>query len=407
MINEQELISKAISDRELSEIIKVIKKNEISEDDKVVDEYEDWFSSDGNSFQTSKTVDNTDYAFEMNSDCEVHVSGKLYDLMADSEKNNYFAFDKKSYPIINIVSRINDKIIIADPDYKRELIWDSRQQSKFIESILLGLPIPPLFFEIDYQGKWLAIDGTQRLMTIKRLFDNNLVLGNLQFLKEMEKCRFDDLPDNYKHRLEDYGIETVVVDLDISEQMKSALFERLNISGANISSQELRNYLYRKTSFLLLRRLRQQIKNKKRIILPSLKKSQLDEFILRLLSFYFVSERKLGRGDLDHLMRLIENEDDERVVLWFSDQCTKIDSAFESKGVWLFDNIVTSSLLKNSIDSDNCLTMKDFLVLFGVACSLSEKKLRKNINQIIRSIADRTTMTNLFGAVNHIMKGLD
>ena len=106
-------------------------------------------------------------------------------------------------------------------------------------------------------------------------------------------------------------------------------------------------------------------------------------------------------------MRLIENEDDERVVLWFSDQCTKIDSAFESKGVWLFDNIVTSSLLKNSIDSDNCLTMKDFLVLFGVACSLSEKKLRKNINQIIRSIADRTTMTNLFGAVNHIMKGLD
>ena len=56
-----------------------------SEEDEVIDEYEDWFSSDGNSFQTSKTVDNTDYAFEMNSDCEVHVSGKLYDLMADFE----------------------------------------------------------------------------------------------------------------------------------------------------------------------------------------------------------------------------------------------------------------------------------------------------------------------------------
>jgi len=83
MTNEQELISKAIPDRELSEITKVIKKNRISEWDEVVYDYEEWHSSDGNSFQTSKTADDTVYVFEINSDCEVRVVGKLYDLMAD------------------------------------------------------------------------------------------------------------------------------------------------------------------------------------------------------------------------------------------------------------------------------------------------------------------------------------
>jgi len=83
MTNEQELISEAVSDRELSEITKVIKKNKISEWDEVVYDHEEWHSSDGNSFQTLKTADDTEYVFEINSDCEVHVLGKLYDLMAD------------------------------------------------------------------------------------------------------------------------------------------------------------------------------------------------------------------------------------------------------------------------------------------------------------------------------------
>jgi hypothetical protein len=329
-------------------------------------------------------------------------------------------FLKKNYPIINIVSRINNKVIIPAPDYKRGLIWDNRQQSRFVESILLGLPIPSFFFEFNDEGKWLAIDGTQRLMTIKRLFDNRLILSSLQFLKEIEKHSFDDLPDNCKHKLEDYSIETVLVDWDTSEEMKSALLERLNISGANISSQELRNYLYRKTSFPLLRWLRQHIEDKTSIIFPCVKKSQarIDEFILCLLSFYFVSEKKyeLGRAELDHLMRLIENEDHKKLIRWFADQCAKIDSAFENNGgIRVFyhhtdnyraDNILTSYLLKNHLKK-NHFNLKEFLVLFGVACSLSGEKFQKNIHRITDALKNTAKITNLFERVHYIMKGLD
>jgi hypothetical protein len=83
MINEQELISKAVSDRECSEITELIKKNRMSQADDIIDEYEEWHSSDGNSFQTLKTVDDIEYVFEINSDCEPIVLGKLYDLMTD------------------------------------------------------------------------------------------------------------------------------------------------------------------------------------------------------------------------------------------------------------------------------------------------------------------------------------
>jgi len=83
MINEQELISKAVSDRELSEITELIRKNKLSQHDEIIDEYEEWYSSYGNSFQTLKTVDGAEYVVEINSDCEPVVLGKLYDLMAD------------------------------------------------------------------------------------------------------------------------------------------------------------------------------------------------------------------------------------------------------------------------------------------------------------------------------------
>lgn len=335
-------------------------------------------------------------------------------------------FLKKNYPIINIVSRINDKIIIADPDYKRGLIWDNIQQSRFIESILLGLPIPSLFFEIDDQGRWIVIDGTQRLMTIKKLFDSNLVLTDLQLLKKIEKQNFEELPNHFKHRLEDYSIETVVVDLDIPEQIKLALFERLNLSGANISSQELRNYFYRKTSFPLLRKLHQYIENKIEFTLHreprlipgwvrSVEKShaESDEFILKMLSFYFVSEKKcnikkLGIAELDYMMKLIENEDDERLIFWFSEQCAKINSAFENKGivrVFKYDNKIKNSANR---EDNRFFRMGAFLIFFGVVCSLPDRKLQKNINQIIKSVKRmaKVQMLSPFEAINQIIKGL-
>jgi len=263
------------------ELDNLIEHNKNCPPEEVIDEWHEWSSPDGGI--TWGNIDDKGNSVIYNPDGD-EIVGNIY------EETEYVAFDKKNYPIINIISRINDKTIIADPDYKRGLIWDERQQSRFIESLLLGLPVPPLFFETDDEGRWLAIDGTQRLMTLKRLFDNDLILSDLKLFKDAEARRFDNLPYNGRYVLEDYSIETILVDLDVSDEMKLALFERFNISGPNLSSQDLRNYRYRKTSFPLLRRLWQYIRNQKSIIFPYEKASHVhsDEFVLHLLSFYFI-----------------------------------------------------------------------------------------------------------------------
>ena len=73
-------------------------------------------------------------------------------------------------------------------------LWDEGQQSRLIESILLGLRLPAFYFEIVNKKHWNIIDGLQRCCAIKNFcVDNNLRLEGLEFLKQFEGKRFNDL----------------------------------------------------------------------------------------------------------------------------------------------------------------------------------------------------------------------
>ena len=103
-------------------------------------------------------------------------------------------------------------------------------------------------------------------------------------------------------------------------------------------------------------------------------------------------------------MERIEKEDDKRLASWFRNQYAKINTVFKGKSNKSeFSKIFELSILKIAYN----ITMKQYLVLFGVACSISEKILQKNIDQIINAAQDKGTMENPFGAVNDIIKGLD
>lgn len=111
------------------------------------------------------------------------------------EKQKPVDYDTKEYPIEILVQKYmegidNDINELFIPDYQRDMVWDDERQSKFIESLLLGLPIPYIFVadvrdDENDEARLEIIDGTQRIRTLARFLNNKLTLKELKKLKTL------------------------------------------------------------------------------------------------------------------------------------------------------------------------------------------------------------------------------
>lgn len=127
------------------------------------------------------------------------------------------------------------------PEYQRELTWDPYRMSKFIESVLLGLPIPFIFgvAEEDFNDRIAIIDGRQRPGTLKNFLEDVLVLSDVEKLDRLEGFRFSDLSELQQRRFRNRPIRMVVLDgADTSTQFD--MFERLNTTGKIPQRAEIR-----------------------------------------------------------------------------------------------------------------------------------------------------------------------
>lgn len=146
--------------------------------------------------------------------------------------------------------RPDKELIDTDPGYQRRLRWGNKKRSLLIESLLMNIPIPSVFlFETDY-NKYEVIDGRQRLETINSFLSNNFALSGLEYWSELNRKRFNDLPQVLQLGLLRRSIsavvllaETKVVDED-GLDVRRVLFDRLNTGGVRLNPQELRNALY-------------------------------------------------------------------------------------------------------------------------------------------------------------------
>ncbi|MEX2174341.1 MAG: DUF262 domain-containing protein [Pirellulaceae bacterium] len=92
---------------------------------------------------------------------------------------------------VELLAQKMDKKEFEIPLYQREDTWEPERKSRFIESLLMGLAIPFLFFwERSLTGKLEIVDGSQRLRTIQQFLSGNLVLGELDVLTELEGLGF-------------------------------------------------------------------------------------------------------------------------------------------------------------------------------------------------------------------------
>lgn len=130
------------------------------------------------------------------------------------------------------------------PDYQRQFVWKQSNKTLFIESVLLGLPIPFMFFAGCADGRLEIIDGAQRMQTLCEFVSGALKLTKLPKLKLLEGFTFSDLSTATQRKFLNRTFRVVVLDEKTTPDIRQDLFNRINTSGVKASDSEVRRGSY-------------------------------------------------------------------------------------------------------------------------------------------------------------------
>ena len=152
-------------------------------------------------------------------------------------------YDTKEFTVELLVSKFTKQDFFV-PLYQREFIWTKQRQSRFIESVLLGLPIPFMFMADTPDGRLEIVDGAQRMNTLRSFMDNELVLEGLGTLTVLNGYRFQDLPLAQQRKFKNQTMRMIVLSDKTTEDAKLSLFERINTGSDTLRKSELRKGAY-------------------------------------------------------------------------------------------------------------------------------------------------------------------
>jgi len=225
------------------------------------------------------------------------------------------------YPVDGLVKRLDSGDIVIpsfDPEpeidepiegFQRQFIWTKPQCDRFIESLLLGLPVPGIFLVRQQNGKFLVLDGQQRLRTLQDFYKGVLRGKVFTLHKDNVQSQFADLsyeqlPTDDRRRLDDSIIHATIVRQDEpSDDLSSVylVFERLNTGGTALQPQEVRVALYSGGLTRFLRHIN-EFKDWRTIYGTKSKRLKDQELILRFFAFLYWLD-KYARPMKDFLNR--------------------------------------------------------------------------------------------------------
>lgn len=217
------------------------------------------------------------------------------------EKQKTVDYDTKEYPVEVLVQKYRDGLDedtneLYIPDYQRDMIWEETRQSKFIESIFLGLPIPYIFVadlrpkqedDEDDLARLEIVDGTQRIRSLDRFINNDLTLCGLEKLKKLNNFKFSDLPLARQRRFNRATIRMIVLTEKADEETRRDMFERINTGSVQLNDMEKRRGISPGPFVNLLEELGKDTKFRK--ICPFsealISQREPEEFVLRFFAY--------------------------------------------------------------------------------------------------------------------------
>lgn len=168
----------------------------------------------------------------------------------DSNQNQIF-IQRNDFLIPNILQMVKNRDVLdLSPSYQRRTRWNDKKRSHLIESLLMNVPIPPIFLYERDLAKYEVMDGQQRLNAIRSFLSNEFKLRDLKTWPELNGRRFVDLPPRIQAGLMRRGLAAVIVLTESGQdeltamELRQYVFERLNTGGESLNAQEIRNCIF-------------------------------------------------------------------------------------------------------------------------------------------------------------------
>lgn len=236
------------------------------------------------------------------------ISEKYDDSLHDREDDG----TKKSYNYIYI------------PEYQRDFTWDEERQSKLIESIILGLPIPFIFVAENKDSTWEIVDGSQRIRTIHSFLNNKLVLSNLKSIKTLNGYTFNDLEESRQGKILSTALRIIVLSEETSDEVKTDMFERINRGSDLLKPMEKRKGIYvGPFNSFIYSYCEQNDKFKELVKIDKwlIKRQEYEELLLR---FYAITDTKIyEKGINGSITTFLDN--------YLNDQNNRLESISEEE----------------------------------------------------------------------------
>lgn len=211
--------------------------------------------------------------------------------------------------ISNIIDQLKYGDILLEPDFQRcPDLWNPTQQSRLIESLMIRIPLPSFYFDSTDDDKLIVVDGLQRLYAIKKFMvldlndKDRLALTGLEYLKEYEGKKFEDLPSSIQRRIKTQSLTAYVIRPGTPDKVRTSIFTRINTGGLTLTPAEIKNSVYRGQAANLLKELAHSeefVKATRKKIDPS---RMMDcEFVNRFLAFYLLGTEQYSGNLEDYL----------------------------------------------------------------------------------------------------------
>lgn len=235
--------------------------------------------------------------------------------------------DNLDVTVRELVRMVNLNEIDRAAEYQRKFRWGEDRESKLVESIILGLPVPTIFVAANKDGTWELVDGLQRVSSLVHFVTeapfpagykavgktSALVLKDLEQLTEFNGASYDDVPETIRLQFMKRSLRVTVISDKSDRKIRFDTFQRLNTGGIVLSPQEIRACVYRGPLIDFLEFAATGAELRKLLKLQTGKQADgtLEEFVLKIFAY------KESRDDFDGAVSNFLNRYCSAVVMTF------------------------------------------------------------------------------------------